>query len=472
MTTAIIMPKAGMAMEEGTIVKWLKAEGEEVSQGEPLLEILTDKVNMEVEAQASGILIKILKKEGDIVPVTQTIGYIGNAGEILEEAGTSAAVQEEKPETETETNSKPAGKITGKTGGETAKLSSAAGKIAATPAARRVALERKIDLLKIKATGQYGEIKVRDVLSHKSIVISPLAKRVAEANGIDPTTVSGSGYGGKIVMQDVAAKLSLGAETPAEGNAQKSAAQPDGKNLEEGQITPDGKEILEVVAYSGIRKVIGERLAQSKFSAPHVYFTQKVNLEKLLELRKQINEAQNKKTSVTDYIAKAVIISLKKYPDMNESLIGDKIVRYKSINLGIAVAAPGGLIVPVVKNANNKSIVELSKEASVLFEKAKTGKLKPDEYIGGTFTISNLGMFGIENFTAIINPPEVGILAVSATKDEPVVVKNVNGDKLIDIKPMMNITLTVDHRVIDGLLAAQFVTEIKRLLENPIELLV
>ena len=362
------------------------------------------------------------------------------------------------------------------------------GTLAATPAARRIAAEKKIDLAKVKATGLFGEIKARDVLSHKSIVISPLAKRVAEANGIDPEKVAGSGYNGKVLMKDVASVMSFQPVGSSKGlreasavkeaqatedplkNAAMTAAQTG--SLEAGQFTPDGKEIQDVVPYSGIRKVIGERMGQSKFSAPHVYFTQKVNLDKLLELRKQINEAQEKKTSVTDYIAKAVIKTLVKYPDMNESLVGDKIVRYKSINLGIAVAAPGGLIVPVIKNANDKSVVELSKEAGVLFDKARNGKLKPDEYTGGTFTISNLGMFGIENFTAIINPPEVGILAVSATKDEPVVVVDANGNKSIGIKPMMNITLTIDHRLIDGLLAAQFVTEIKRLLENPLELLV
>ncbi|WP_227020707.1 E3 binding domain-containing protein, partial [Sinanaerobacter chloroacetimidivorans] len=187
MATAIIMPKAGMAMEEGTVIKWLKAEGDKVEQGEPLLEILTDKVNMEVEAQASGTLIKILKEEGEVVPVTQIIGYIGTPGELVEEAGA------------------PEGSM----------LMGSSGKAAATPAARRMASEKNIELGKVRATGQYGEIKVRDVLAHKGIVISPLARRVAEANEVDLSTVSGSGYNGKIVMQDVASKLSAGAEIPA-----------------------------------------------------------------------------------------------------------------------------------------------------------------------------------------------------------------------------------------------------------------
>ena len=460
MATAIIMPKAGMAMEEGTVVKWLKAEGEQVEKGEPLLEILTDKVNMEVEAQATGTLIKILAKEGEVVPVIQVIGYLGEAGETIEE---EAAQAEEKKSSSPAAGTEP--QAAGKAEREASvKLEQADGKVAATPAARRLAGEKNIELARVKPTGQLGEIKARDVLAYKGIIISPLAKRAAEANGIEVEGIEGSGYNGKILMKDIASKLSDREEAGADTAAIEEEQQR--------KVTPDGKEILEEVPYSGIRKIIGDRMAQSKFTAPHLYFTQKVNLDKLVELRKQINQAQEKKTSVTDYIARAVVKALQKYPDLNESLVGDKIVKYKSINLGIAVAAPGGLIVPVIKNANHLSVVELSKEAGVLFGKARDGKLKPDEYTGGTFTISNLGMFGIENFTAIINPPEVAILAVSATKDEPVVVADESGNKSIAIKPMMNINLTADHRVIDGLLAAQFVTEIKRLLENPIELLI
>lgn len=473
MATAIIMPKAGMAMEEGTVVKWLKAEGEPVEKGEPLLEILTDKVNMEVEAQVSGTLIKILAQEGQVVPVIQVIGYIGNMGENIEAAGQPAGAEDKKIESHPArtVTEKPTSAETQSEGGQI-KLDSAGGRIAATPAARRLAGERKLELSKIKPTGQHGEIKARDVAEYKGITVSPLARRAAEANELDLSTVSGSGYNGKILMQDVASKLSFQEAADMERTGALPGSADISGDAKPPMVTPDGKEILEEIPYSGIRKVIGDRMAQSKFTAPHLYFTQKVNLGKLLGMRKQINEAQEKKTSVTDYIAKATIKALQKYPDLNESLAGDKIVRYKSINLGIAVAAPGGLIVPVIKNANHMSVVELSKEAGVLFGKARDGKLKPDEYTGGTFTISNLGMFGIENFTAIINPPEVAILAVSATKDEPVVAEDPNGNKTIEIKPMMNITLTVDHRVIDGLLAAQFVTEVKRLLENPIELLI
>ncbi|MDF3002468.1 MAG: dihydrolipoamide acetyltransferase [Bacillota bacterium] len=366
------------------------------------------------------------------------------------------------------------------------------GRIKITPRARRCAQEKGIDLkrLNIKGTGYQGGISEKDILDYLAsakIRVTPVAAKIAADQGINLEGIAGSGASGKIMKKD------LMAEGTAKGTAAAGASTSTGAaaagvssfggskadtSIEStvgsgtGQLTPDGKEIKDILPYSGIRKIIGDRLAKSKFTAPHLYFTQKVDLEKLLALRKQINGSQEKKTSVTDYIAKAVIKCLQKYPDMNASLEGDQIIRYQSVNLGIAVAAPGGLIVPVVKNANHKTVVQLSSEAGVLFDKARNGKLAPFEYTGGTFTVSNLGMFGIENFTAIINPPEVGILAVSATKDEAVVVLHEDGTKTIEIKPMMNVTLTVDHRVIDGLLAAQFVTDVKKLLESPIQLLV
>lgn len=336
-----------------------------------------------------------------------------------------------------------------------------------TPRAGRAAKENGLDpkALSVAGTGYQGGICEKDILnylaSHK-VKASLVARKIAEEQGIALDGITGSGVNGKIMKQDVAASAGKTAASDQEINAEHK----------EIQYSPDGKEISEVIPYSGVRKIIGDRLSQSKLTSPHLYFTQEVNLDKLLDIRKQVNEAQEKKTSVTDYIAKACVIALQKYPEMNGSLADDKIVKYKTVNLGIAVAAPSGLIVPVVRDAEKKSLLEISEDASALFDKARKGKLSPAEYSGGTFTVSNLGMFGIENFTAIINPPEAGILAVSATKDEPFVVTDADGNKSIAIKPMMNITLSVDHRIIDGLLAAQFVTEVKRLLENPIELFI
>ena len=336
-----------------------------------------------------------------------------------------------------------------------------------TPRARRTAAQNGLELetLDIAGTGYDGGICEKDILNYlesNTVKMSPLAKKISIVEGVDAGTLTGTGHNGKVMKNDVLAAIgSPIAEEVAtmDSNDDKSA------------FSADGKELLDVVPYDGIRKVIGDRLAESKFTAPHLYFTQKVNLEDLLALRKQVNSIQEKKTSVTDYITKAVVQTLVKYPDINSSLVGDNIERYKCVNIGIAVAAPGGLIVPNVKGAQNKSLIQISDESSQLFEKAREGKLSMDEYTGGTFTISNLGMFGIENFTAIINPPEVGILAVSGTKDEAVVVIDEDGGKSVQVKPMMNITLTVDHRLIDGLLAARFVSEVKRILENPLEVM-
>lgn len=321
----------------------------------------------------------------------------------------------------------------------------------------------------VKATGKYGGIRAEEVPAHKGAFITPLAKRAAEADELDLSAISGSGWNGRIMMRDVAPRLGMGAETPAED---KWAEAQDREGFTEARVTPDGKEILEAIPYGGVRKIIGDKMACSKLTSPHVYFTQRVDLEKLLELRRQINGTQERKTSVTDYIAKAAVMALQKYPDMNVSLLEGRIIKYRNVNLGIAVAAPNGLIVPVVKNADRKTLIEFSKEAGALFDKARAGKLTRDEYAGGTFTISNLGMFGTDNFTAVINPPEAGILAAGAVKDEPAAVKDAQGNKTIGIKPIMNITLTVDHRLIDGLLAAQFSAEVKRLLENPSELII
>lgn len=466
MAEIIIMPKLGFNMSVGKLVKWYKNEGDLVAKGEPVFAIETDKTSIDIEATQDGVFRKKFIEEGDSIDVTFPIAIISDAGENIDAVIRDVNHQLKREDFDAVSElSTPAETSFGTPSAPAASDVNVGGRRKITPRARRAASEQGLSLegRNITGTGYDGGICAKDIFDYLSSIkmrISPVARKMAESQGIELEGIKGSGEHGKIMKRDLTETTAV---TPAN---EISAVKADP------QITVDGKEILETVSYTGIRKIIGDRLAQSKFTAPHLYFTQKVNLDKLLELRKQINEAQEKKTSVTDYIAKAVIKCLQKYPDMNESLVGDKIEKYKSVNLGIAVAAPGGLIVPVIKNANQKTVAEISKEASILFDKARSGKLTPAEYTGGTFTISNLGMFGIENFTAIINPPEVGILAISATKDEPFIVQDATGNKSIEIKPMMNITLTVDHRVIDGLLAAQFVTDVKRLLENPIELLV
>lgn len=467
MAEIIIMPKLGFNMDEGKLVEWYKNEGDAVKKGEPLFSVETDKTNMDIEATGDGVVKALLINAGDKIPVTLPIAVVAGADE-----DASALIAQAKAEladggVAVEAGEAPAAAAPAKEEAKkAAALAAADGKRKITPRARRVAAENDLDLATadIVGTGWEGGICEKDVLEYlasNKVKISPVAKAMADAEGVDISAIKGTGANGKIMKSDIEAAL-----------AAKPAAAAAGAAVQEAQFSADGKEILEEIPYAGVRKVIGDRLAQSKFTAPHLYFTQKVDLTELLKLRKQVNDAQDKKTSVTDYIARATVIALQKYPEMNASLIGDKIVKYKSVNLGIAVASPTGLIVPNVKNAQNLSVVELSKASTPLFDKARAGKLAYDEYNGGTFTISNLGMFGIENFTAIINPPEVGILAISSTKDEPAVIVNAAGEKEIAIRPMMNIQLTVDHRLIDGLLAAQFVTEIKKLLESPISLMV
>lgn len=474
MAEIIIMPKLGFNMNEGKLVQWYKSEGEEITKGEPLFSVETDKTNMDIEATSDGVVKKLLIEEGDQIPVTLPIAVIGSADEDVSAAVADAKAQlaaggadvsgaDEAPEAAEKAEAPAETKV------PAAAPKTADGLIKITPRARRVAAENDLAIedLAIEGTGWQGGICEKDILEYlasNKVKATPVAAAMAKAEGIDLADIKGSGVNGKIMKEDVEKVIAAAKKAVAAAADQAHAGA--------GEITPDGKEIGEKVPYAGVRKVIGDRLAESKFTAPHLYFTQKVNMEDVLALRKKVNEVQDKKTSVTDFIAKAVIMTLKKYPEMNSSLVGETIERYKSINLGIAVASPTGLIVPNIKNSQDMSVVEISKASTPLFDKARAGKLAVDEYTGGTFTISNLGMFGIENFTAIINPPEVGILSISSTKDEPFVVTKEDGSKEIQIKPMMNIQLTVDHRIIDGLLAAQFVTNVKNLLENPISLMV
>ena len=476
MAEIIIMPKLGFNMSEGKLVQWYKAEGEEIAKGEPLFSVETDKTNMDIEATSDGVVRKQFIAEGDTLPVTLPIAIVGGADEditaVLADAQArlgGAAPAAEAEEAAEEETAAPDPKAETKAA---AAPQTAGGKLKITPRARRVAAENDLALegLDIVGTGWQGGICEQDILDYlesNKVKATPVAKAMADAEGIDLAEIAGTGANGKVMKADVEKAIAAKKKAAAAAEAEAAPAA-DGEYA----VSPDGKKILEEVPYAGVRKVIGDRMSESKFTAPHLYFTQKVDMDAVIKLRKQVNAAQDKKTSMTDFISRAVVMALQTYPDMNSALIGDKIVKYKTINLGIAVAAPTGLIVPNIKDAETKSVVELSKASSPLFAKAREGKLAPDEYSGGTFTVSNLGMFGIENFTAIINPPEVAILSISSTKDEAVVIAKEDGSKEIAIRPMMNIQVTVDHRVIDGLMAAQFVTEVKRLLENPISLLV
>lgn len=437
MSEVVIMPKLGFNMDEGKLVKWHKSEGDSVSSGEVLFEIHTDKTTMEVEAVADGIVLSLLVEEGEEMPVFTPIAIIGESGEnpdeILRKYNEENGIETDKESVEEEIVK------------ETENIEEVVidTDLKLTPRAKRYVKENNLDINSIKNIEGTG---FRGGITEKDIKASPIAKKLAHKLGLDISTVEGTGVGGKIVKDDVQRKSNI---------------------LQEDHT----KRVKDTIPYSGVRKIIGDRLSESKFTAPHLYFSNDVDTTNLTKFRKELNENSDLKISSTDLLAYALGKALKKYPEINASLVGDVIEQYESINIGIAVAGNNGLVVPVVKNIQEKTIQDVAKETKDLISRARVGKLLSEEYNGGTFTISNLGMFGIDSFTAIINPPELAILAVSSINKKPVVKTNEDGEDVILIRPMMNIQLSVDHRIIDGLLAAEFLGYVREILENPIKIL-
>jgi len=399
MAKYIIMPKLGFNMDQGTVVQWLKKEGDTIEEREEILEIETDKTVMPVEAPCSGILRKILVAEGEVVPVTLPIAIIGDKNETINQMIDEAYQKL----------------------GKTEKV-----EIEVSP---EIVKEQEIESKKEKK-----EFKK----------ISPGARRKAKELGIELQSLKGSGPGGVIIEKDVIDYFKLIKETPKSLNEEKEKRVP----------------------YSGIRKIIGDRLSRSKFSAPHIYFTSSVNMTKAMEFINAYNMQSKSKITINDFIVFIVAKVLEEQNNINCSLIGEEIIYHKDINIGIAVALEEGLIVPIIKNVNKKSLPTLSEEIRKLINLARERKLMPDDYKGGTFTVSNLGMYGIDNFTAIINPPEAAILAVGGIKKMPVVIEE-EGVEKIEIRSLMKITLSVDHRLIDGTMAANFLKQIKCYLEFP-----
>jgi pyruvate dehydrogenase E2 component (dihydrolipoamide acetyltransferase) len=438
MAVPVIMPKAGMAMEEGTVREWFKQEGDTVEAGEPLLEIETDKVNMEIEATDSGVLLQILNEPGDVVPVTQAIAYIGAPGETIETRATEIAampdIQSSDKNTVEEAQVSEAALFIGKSD-----------KIAATPLARRLAAEQGIDLAAVIGTGSFGEIKARDIENLiRKMKVTPLAKKVAQEKQIDVMTVQGSGPGGRVLKDDI-----LHQESPA------LIAKSQTKGIEQANRKP----------LQGIRKIIADRMLQSHLQAPQVTLNAKADVTALVAFRQQLNEQLEIKISLNDFILKAAAMTLKEMPHINVSIESDEILYHTAVNIGVAVALEDGLVVPVIKQADTLSLKQISLQAKDLASKAREGKLLPDDYAGGTFTISNLGMYGITAFTPIINPPESAILGVCAIEEE---LKLNNGE--LESQQVMGLSLTIDHRVLDGAQGAVFLQRITGLLEHPLEL--
>jgi pyruvate dehydrogenase E2 component (dihydrolipoamide acetyltransferase) len=436
---SVEMPKMGDTMEEGKILRWLKHEGDVVKKGEPIAEVETDKVNIEIESFFSGTLRKILVPEGASAPIGANIAYVGAPDEALpDEAASNTVTQPVAAAPAAASNSNSA-----KTSTPTPTL----------PTAPRVPLP------------------VTDSHAGERIFISPIARRIAQEHQLDYTHLHGTGPGGRIIRMDVEAAIAAQPVTPMPAPAYAPPIPPAPEPAAPAVPVAATDDVIEI-PLTAMRRTIARRLTQSMQTAPHIYVTSVIDTGKLALLRQQINEYAAKepqpiKISYNDLIVKAVARALVRVPEVNVSFAEDRILQKKQVHVGVAVALEQGLIVPVVRNANTRGMLDLAREIRRLSEAAHQGKLKPEEFSGGTFTVSNLGMFDVESFTAVINPPEAAILAVGSITPTPAVV-----DGQVVVRDRMKVTLSADHRVIDGALAARFLQEVKRLLEEPFGLLV
>jgi pyruvate dehydrogenase E2 component (dihydrolipoamide acetyltransferase) len=432
MATNILMPALSPTMTEGTLARWLKKEGEAVKAGDVIAEIETDKATMEFEAVDEGVLGKILVQDGtEGVKVNDPIGILVDEGEEVPsgDAPKAAPKQEATPE------SKP------------------------TPAEQPKA-----------APAQESKPAPAAQASGDRVFASPLAKRMAQQAGIDLSGIKGSGPNGRIVKADVegASSAPRPAAQPQATAAQPQAAPAPAPKAPAPAITAPHT----AVPNSSMRKVIARRLSESKQTVPHFYVTMDIEIDALLKLRADLNARAPKegpgafKLSVNDLVIKAVARVLRQYPNVNATWTDDAIIQYHDVDISVAVSIPDGLITPIIRKADQKGLAAISGEMKDLAARAKSGKLKPEEFQGGGFSISNMGMFGVKDFSAIINPPQAGILAVSAGEQRPVVK---NG--ALAIATVMTCTLSVDHRVVDGALAAEFIAAFKKVVEDPLSLM-
>ena len=408
MAFEVKMPQLGLTMEEGTVTRWVKQEGDTVKVGDVILEITTDKLTSEVESEHDGVLLKIVAQEGEDVPVKGILAYIGEAGEQVGGVASAPAVAPVEKEAPVVSAASPAAPVAG------------------------------------------GRIR-----------ISPLAKKTAAKLGVDYTTVAGSGPLGRIVQKDIlaAAEAAKAAPAPVAQAAEEKAA-PKKTALE----LMDGDEVVKL---AGMRKVVSERMTKSAQEIPTVTQNVRIDVTELMAFRKKINNDLGVKYSLNDYVLKATAKALKNNKHILVSLDGDRIIKRAHVNIGMAVALEDGLIVPVIKDADKMSLGEISETARDLAERARTNKLSMDEYKGSTFSISNLGMFGVETFNPIINQPDAGILGVCAVQDE--LVMDAEGN--ITKRQFMRISFTFDHRLIDGATAAKFELAIRDLMEHPMQIL-
>ncbi|HEV8187730.1 MAG TPA: pyruvate dehydrogenase complex dihydrolipoamide acetyltransferase [Pyrinomonadaceae bacterium] len=433
MATKVIMPKLSPTMEEGQISRWLKKEGDKVSMGEPLAEIDTDKATMEMQALANGVLRKILINEGQSAPLGQLIAVIGEPNEDIAALLTDAPAAAAKPQEE----KKPEPEKAPEQPAPQAKAAAASAQPQPTPRADN---------------GRQPQPAASD---SGRMIVSPLAARMAAEAGIDLRSLQGSGPGGRIIKKDIEAALSQ----------PKAEAATPLRLVPTPQVGASG---YRDEPASEIRKVIAKRLVTSLGPVPHFFLTTDIEMDRAAEMRRGINALDPElKISINDIVIKVTAAALMQHPAVNASF-QEKIVRYyEHADIGVAVAIEDGLITPVVRAADQKSLSQIAAEVRELAERARSRRLKPEEYTGATFSISNLGMFGIDEFTAVINPPEGGILAIGAMTPKPVV-----RDNEIVIRQMMRVTMSCDHRIIDGATGAKFLQTFKKILENPLYLVI
>ncbi|TGK84800.1 pyruvate dehydrogenase complex dihydrolipoamide acetyltransferase [Leptospira bourretii] len=433
------MTQLSPTMEEGTIVKWLKKEGDSISPGDIIAEVETDKAVMEMEAYDSGVILKIIEGEGSKLKVGQAMAVIGKPGEDV--ASLLAGIPATSPnQNKTETTPTPTKEVEIQT----------AKPVVPEPVATAISQKESNPKPSPQSKDQTSGSPANANRGGLRVLASPLAKSIAIENGVDLHTVIGTGPEGRITKKDVLDTLNQGSGTSQ--YASKTATRAD-----------------EVVTLNGMRKTIAKRLTESKQNLPHFYLNVDVNAKAMETFRLELSEFQKHldpelqmKVSLNDIIVKATATALRLHPKVNASFQGDSILQFGRVDVGIAVSLDGGLLTPVIRNADGKSILEISKEVKELAKRARDRKLKPEEFSGGTFTISNLGMYGISRFTAIINEPESGILAVGSVEDKPVVE---NG--AVVAGRVLSLTLSCDHRVIDGAVGAEFLRTLKSLLEQP-----
>lgn len=435
MAEVIRMPRMSDTMEEGNIIGWLKEEGEAVEAGDTLAEVETDKATMELDSYSDGVLLHIAVKEGPVA-INGIIAVIGEKGEDWKAAidaagGAEGAASENGASSSNDAPAEPESKST-------------------------------------------PEQPAPEASEDQRVKASPLAKSMAKEAGVDIASISGSGEHGRVIKRDVEAYLESKQSAPAQPSAPAPAAptapppapEKEAPNVPAFSFT-GGDQNFEDVPVSNMRKVIARRLGESKFTAPHFYLTVEIDMGKVIEMRKRVNEVAPTRISFNDFVIKAAAAALRQHPAVNSSWLGDTIRVNKDINVGVAVAVDEGLLVPVIRYSDMKTLSQINVEVKALAIKAKNRKLQPDEMQGNTFTISNLGMFGIEEFTAIINPPDSCILAVGSIVEKPIVK---NGE--LSVGNMMKVTLSCDHRVVDGATGAQFLQTLKGILEDPIRLMV